>query len=119
MRFRRGRGQAVVEFAIVTPILLLLLLGAFDVGTLMLEREVAQGGAQTIADLAASGILEDDPLILSEVARCCADADWSITYDGPLVLASLTCAHASPTTLMPDTFVATATAVLEGGEAIP
>lgn len=107
----RERAQALAEFAIVTPLLVLLLLGAFDVGTLVLERFIAQGAAQTVADLAAAGFLEDDPRITGTAEDGCPGGSWDLTYDDPLVSVEMTCPHLSPTSLLPDAFTVAASAV--------
>lgn len=42
-------GQAIVELALVAPIMLMLLLGAFDVGLALFNTMRLQNAAQTIA----------------------------------------------------------------------
>ncbi len=46
---REERGSAVVEFAIVAPVMGLLLLGAFDIGHTLYMRSVLQGVVQKTA----------------------------------------------------------------------
>ncbi len=50
----RSRGQALVELALVTPILLLLLLGAIDLGRLFYARITVANAAREAAMVAAS-----------------------------------------------------------------
>ena len=63
------RGQALVEFAIITPILLMLILGGAGVGLLLLNRMELQHAAQEAATSGAiaggcSGALGVVPRIL-------------------------------------------------------
>lgn len=49
------KGQALVEFAIVTPVMLLIILGGVSVGLLLLNRTELQHAAQ---EAAVSGAME-------------------------------------------------------------
>lgn len=51
----RGRGQALVEFALVAPVLLLLLLGAIDLGRLLYAQIVITNAAKEGALVASQG----------------------------------------------------------------
>ena len=48
-------GQALVEFAIVLPLLMVLIVGIIEIGLLFGTRLAAQNGVSVMADLAAVG----------------------------------------------------------------
>ena len=52
-RHRPNRGQAVAEFAIIAPIVLILLLGVADFGRLYTSLVAVEAGAREAADLGA------------------------------------------------------------------
>jgi Flp pilus assembly protein TadG len=49
-----GRGQSLVEVAITTPVLLALIMGLFDAGTLVIDQVTMTGAAREGARLAAA-----------------------------------------------------------------
>ncbi len=55
---RRQRGQSIIEFALATPVLLYLFLGAFNVGVLISDKVIAgyavRQGARLAAELGGS-----------------------------------------------------------------
>ena len=62
------RGQALVEMALITPILLLLVLGVFQVGLAMLTQMELQHAAQQAATTGACDVAVDTvPLIYGSV----------------------------------------------------
>ena len=54
-RFRTSRGQSLVELALITPVLLLLLLGATDFGRVYFAHVSVTNAARNGADYAARG----------------------------------------------------------------
>ena len=50
----RRRGQALVEFALIFPIMLVLLLGTVEVGFYLLQVQLSQNGVAVLSDLAAA-----------------------------------------------------------------
>lgn len=70
-RFARGeRGANLVEFAIVMPLLLLLLLGVIEFGYLLGEYNDVRHGAREGARLAAvSGTGDDEAALISRVCQ--------------------------------------------------
>ena len=74
-RRRRSRGQALVELALVTPVLLLLLLGAVDLGRLFYARisvnNAAREGAMAAAQ-APGSFSSGSPCGPSNVVMCAA-----------------------------------------------
>lgn len=113
------QGQALAEFALILPLALMLALGAADVATMTLEHFVALNAAESVASMGAVGVLEDDPLMVEEAARGCREGTWALEYTPPLVTASLTCPHASLSSLLPSSFTVTATAVQDVPEESP
>lgn len=103
---RRCRGeaaQALSEFALVLPLLLLILVGIIDVGTTSWRLLVWQQNANTSAELVAKG----------EAAIVPADCDTPVVTDDGLTIAlQMSCTWASATTLLPGEYEVSATAVL-------
>lgn len=82
---RRSRGQAAVEFALLAPLLILLTVGTFDLGTTLADTTVVSGqvraGLRTVqnnvtTDVGASVRGEDAPSILNNVGN------WGLTGPG-------------------------------------
>lgn len=84
----RSRGQAIVEFAIIAPVLLLLAIGGAEMGMGLLHAQVAQGAAQTIAD--------DPSAEADELARLSMDCASSITEADGIRLVALDCDNPWP-----------------------
>lgn len=103
-------GQALVEFALVTPLVLAGGLGAADLGTAGLEMYVLQNAATTVAALVAQGLPEDDQRIQDELLRCGCALVY-VMDDAPRWVVELSRHHTTFTTLLPDTLTATASAV--------
>ncbi|GAC1344238.1 MAG: hypothetical protein NVSMB29_17700 [Candidatus Dormibacteria bacterium] len=81
----RSRGQAAVEFALLAPLLILLAVGTFDMGTTVADTAVVAGqvraGLRTVqnnvtTDVGASVRGEDTPSIVNNVAN------WGATGTG-------------------------------------
>lgn len=81
----RSRGQALVELAIILPVLALIMLGTLDMGQLFFEyiqlrgavREAAAYGARQPAD--ADGIYN---AVYTHASALATGTDVSISYDG-------------------------------------
>jgi Flp pilus assembly protein TadG len=56
---KRTRGQGLIEFAMVIPILMLLLIGIVDMGRAWMAKNVMTGATREAARLAAVGNLGD------------------------------------------------------------
>ena len=52
----RERGQAIIEFAVITPLLMLLLFMMLDVGLLLIRRAALDDAARVGAIEAAAGV---------------------------------------------------------------
>jgi Flp pilus assembly protein TadG len=87
------RGQALVEFALVLPIFLALMLGFAELATLFASRQAYQNGADVLADWAAVSMAENPDgeswrtgwaaVVSDETARAdCEQPELSVTYDG-------------------------------------
>jgi len=78
-----GRGQGLVEFALVFPILILLLLAIFDAGRLVFAyndiTNAARVGAR-VAIVDQTGNVARDATIAQATSLGLANADVSITY---------------------------------------
>jgi hypothetical protein len=80
---RAGRGQALVEFALILPLLVLVLVGIFDAGRLIfayhtLNNAAREGGRQAIVDQTAAHI--QDRAAQHAVALGVAPADVVVDY---------------------------------------
>lgn len=69
------RGQAIVEFAIVTPILLLLFIGGAEIGLAMLNTSRVQNAAETIAAVPS---VETDEIVRLGFSDCTVTVDEAI-----------------------------------------
>lgn len=67
-RIRRPRGQALVELALIVPILLLLMVAALDLGRIFYARITVENAAREGALIAA--VLADDPNAFQAGAPC-------------------------------------------------
>jgi hypothetical protein len=107
------RGVVLVELALTLPILMALVMGAADLGLMGLQVAMTGDAANTIADLIAQGIPEDDPLVLDEMERSgCADGFLFVqTEEPPVITVYLDCPFTSLTTALPDLSTVSASAV--------
>jgi Flp pilus assembly protein TadG len=60
-----GRGQSLVEFALIIPILLLLLMGVFDLGRAVAAYNSVSNAARTAARVA---VVDQNPDIVTQAA---------------------------------------------------
>lgn len=67
-RTRRSRGQALVELALIVPILLLLMVAALDLGRIFYARITVENAAREGALVAA--VLADDPTAFQAGSPC-------------------------------------------------
>jgi hypothetical protein len=107
MAERLQRGQALVEFALIAPVLLLALLGGGEVGFAMLHGLRLQNAAVTIS--------ERPDVLDAEVARLGLDCASSITEADGIRLVVLDCDNPLPLVsgVLAPTLHAEATAVVE------
>lgn len=98
-RPRSASGQALVEFVLVLPVMLAMLLGAVDVWRIGYERTRYAESAGVLADaIAANGYTypssEFDALADDELARVGCDREaLTVTDDGWRVVVGLTCRY--------------------------
>jgi len=81
-------GQAIVEAALVLPVLLLALLGSLEVGLALLHSQAAQNAAATIAHVPESEA--------SEIARLGLECIVTTEEDAGVRVVSLDCANPWP-----------------------
>jgi hypothetical protein len=80
----RGRGQALVEFAMVIPIILMLVLAGADIARWTAAQSGAQRAAGTIADAAARTTADLSDLVAVELEHAgCGDGEAIIDGDTP------------------------------------
>jgi Flp pilus assembly protein TadG len=109
---RRSRGQAMVEFALVIPIFLMVLCGMLDFGFILFSRMSAINAAREGARVAA---MTSDPTTMVSVAKSRAvsaaqAAGLSVAQADVTVI----CIQMNPTTQAPCTFSAHGPANLRG-----
>lgn len=83
---RRSRGQALVEFALVLPLLILVLVGIFDFGRAIYAFNTISNAAREAVRI---GIVDQNCTRIGTEARdrsASLDVDW--TYDGTLTAAA-------------------------------
>jgi Flp pilus assembly protein TadG len=93
---RRAGGQALIEFALILPVMLILLLGMIDLGRGFVFGVAAQDGAQQAARLAANARLDPsltDRIILQRLLDGSAPAMVRCTLPAsiPSTPITLTC----------------------------
>jgi Flp pilus assembly protein TadG len=76
---RRREGQALVEFALVFPVLVLILLGTFEIGRAVFAYNTIGNAAREGARVAAVNQIEESPDCVNDRPIVNpADAHWSI-----------------------------------------
>lgn len=118
----RPRGQALVEFALVLPVMLVLLLATTEAGLLVLRVQGAQQAAVVLADWEALhvGTAGYPDIEAQELGRATCDGTTAITWPdgtqtpGSRVVVSVSCAYHPIATLVWDgmPYSASAAAVL-------
>ncbi len=101
-----------MELALITPVLVLLMLGAYDVGLLTLQRIVWQGSAQVVADLMARDLPQSDGQVTAELARSDCAFGPVVERAGLVLTVRLDCPYTSLTSLMPSSIRITASSVV-------
>ncbi len=81
---RRERGQSLVEFALILPILMALLLLTIDVGRLFyayvgVTNASREGAAYAIANVAAQGLAVADPIIATRAQQEGGATTYTVT----------------------------------------
>ena len=82
----RGRGQAMVEFALIVPIFILLLVGLFDLGRAVFVYNAVNNAAREAGRLAIVDQYEDhvlDEAVAASVGVGVDRDEISITYELP------------------------------------
>lgn len=93
LRRRRGssRGSVVVEFALVTPLLLMVVFGIIDFGWMIDRANVVNNATRDAARVASlDGTYADITSTLTSELQ-----DIGVTYPGPNVSVTITCTNAS------------------------
>lgn len=104
----RSRGQALVELALVTPVLLLLILGAAEVGNLGVQRLAWANSAAALAEWAAyrpdevpgpswAGVVDQETTrtrcVAADVSDAWFDDDLGDHHPGSRVVVTMTCRY--------------------------
>jgi len=90
---RRSRGQALVEFALILPVTLLLLLGLIETGRAFVFGVSVQNGAREAARLAANARVNPalkDSLFLQRLVDSSAPAMAGCTLPSPITSTPVT-----------------------------
>lgn len=95
-------GQALVEMAIGLAIMLPLAVVAADLGIYALHTAIAQGAAESAAEMVAQGIPTDDPRVTETLARADCPVVPVVVTDDPVVWLSLSCPYVSLTSTLGD-----------------
>jgi Flp pilus assembly protein TadG len=101
--FIKSRGQALVEFALVLPLLLLLILGAMDLGKVITTKMVMTNAAREGANYLSRNALTDASAETSTrtlISTYCAKQNISIVPDpgGDITIAGC-CTEGAPVTV--------------------
>ena len=80
VKWRDERGQSLVEFALVLPILALFLLGTIDVGRILWAHNTIAAAARDAARYASVGDANSDlqQVITSETSALQGGVSWSV-----------------------------------------
>ena len=98
---KRDRGQALIEFAIIVPVMLVILLGMIDLGRAFVYGVSVQNGAREaarLAERAATDVNVNDAAVLSRLVSAsnpaligctaargtqpaCGGGDWTFSVD--------------------------------------
>ncbi len=89
----RGRGQALVEFALIVPTMLFLGLGMLEAAMLVGTRDAEARSLQTVADYAAMHGPDSWSGVADTVLPGCTVA--VVASDPTLIQATSTCAYSS------------------------
>ena len=80
----RGRGQALVELALIAPVLMLLAMGIWDGGGVLRDQAILDQAARDGARVAAMGYGSTvDPSVICSAVTHSAQNLPGLTYDRP------------------------------------
>jgi Flp pilus assembly protein TadG len=68
---KKSRGQSLVEFALILPILLLLVLGAMDIGRIITTKIAVTNAAREGANFLSRNVLLDDVVNNDDLTATC------------------------------------------------
>jgi hypothetical protein len=105
------RGQALVEFALLLPILMLIVLGSMGIGLTILHREQMQHAAQEVAVAAAQETCPAGMAKLDKILGYTPDTS-DCTVTGQIVEVSLSNAWPALLPMLPETISVSARAVV-------
>lgn len=60
------KGQALVEFILIVPILFMILMGIFDIGNIIYKKYQLENSLDYVVDLYESGSLEDIDIYITQ-----------------------------------------------------
>jgi hypothetical protein len=78
------RGQSLIEFALILPLLLLMIVGVFDYGLLFLTSHTVQNAGREGVRLAVvlPNLVDDDPRVIERVEELIPDSELFSSFEG-------------------------------------
>ena len=82
-KFPFKRGQSLIEFALILPMLLLLMVGSFEFGILFLTYHTVQNAGREGVRLAVvlPNLVDDDPRVIERVESLLPDTGLYSSFD--------------------------------------
>jgi len=91
---KKTRGQSLVEFALILPILLLLVLGALDIGRIITTKIAVTNAAREGANYLSRNAFVDDEANADDIDATCAVISREATStDGTFVNVTIDCSE--------------------------
>jgi hypothetical protein len=89
----KSPGQSLVEFALVLPLLLLLILGAMDIGKIITTKIAVTNAAREGANFISRNALADKDPTNDVDATCSVISKEGLASDGSIVNVSIDCSE--------------------------
>ena len=93
-RTSKSRGQSLVEFALILPILLLLVLGAMDIGRIITTKIAVTNAAREGANFLSRNVFMDEVLNSDDIdATCDVIMAEGQSTDGAFINVEISCSE--------------------------